>query len=164
MKITIRKARKEDLSTILRLRDDARRIMQTTGNPDQWPENYPAKQTFERDIEHGTSYLCEEEGCTVGTFALVPGPEPTYSHITGGRWIDEDRAYYVLHRVASDSTAHGVFVAIIDFCKSQSDNLRVDTHRDNAIMRRLLDRHGFTYCGIIYLSDGSERLAFQWLG
>ena len=51
MKITIRKARKEDLSTILRLRDDARRIMQTTGNPDQWPENYPAKQTFERDIE-----------------------------------------------------------------------------------------------------------------
>lgn len=90
MKITIRKARKEDLSTILRLRDDARRIMQTTGNPDQWPENYPAKQTFERDIEHGTSYLCEEEGCTVGTFALVPGPEPTYAHITGGRWIDED--------------------------------------------------------------------------
>lgn len=99
-----------------------------------------------------------------GPLPWCQGLNQHYAHITDGRWIDEDRAYYVLHRVASDSTAHGVFAAIIDFCKSQSDNLRVDTHRDNAIMRRLLDRHGFTYCGIIYLSDGSERLAFQWLG
>ena len=28
-------------------------------------------------------------------------------------------------------------------------------------MQHLLDKNGFTYCGIIYLDDGTERLAYQ---
>ena len=40
-------------------------------------------------------------------------------------------------------------------------NLRIDTHRDNVIMRHVIDLYGFTYCGIIYLLNGDERLAYQ---
>ena len=39
--------------------------------------------------------------------------------------------------------------------------IRVDTHRDNRTMQRLLRKNGFCYCGIIYLEDKSERLAFE---
>jgi hypothetical protein len=28
-------------------------------------------------------------------------------------------------------------------------------------MRKGLEKHGYQYCGIIYLLDGNERLAFQ---
>ena len=27
-----------------------------------------------------------------------------------------------------------------------------------------IEKHGFTYCGIIYLANGDERLAYQYEG
>ena len=51
--------------------------------------------------------------------------------------------------------------ALLDFCFRRSPNLRIDTHRDNVIMQHLMQRHGFTRCGIIYLANGDERLAYQ---
>ena len=39
--------------------------------------------------------------------------------------------------------------------------IRIDTHRDNKIMQHNLLKYGFTYCGIIYLANGDERLAYQ---
>ena len=44
-----------------------------------------------------------------------------------------------------------------------TDNIRIDTHKDNKIMQGLLERHGFSYCGIIYLLNGAPRLAYQRL-
>jgi hypothetical protein len=49
----------------------------------------------------------------------------------------------------------------MDYCFSQDPNIRIDTHRDNKIMRHLVEKHGFAYCGIIYLDNGDERLAYQ---
>jgi len=40
-------------------------------------------------------------------------------------------------------------------------SIRVDTHRDNKSMLKMLSNNGYTYCGIIYLETGSERLAFE---
>ena len=54
---------------------------------------------------------------------------------------------------------------IIDFCFNKCfemfQNLRIDTHRDNIPMQKVLKRNGFEYCGIIYLENGDERLAYQ---
>ena len=58
---------------------------------------------------------------------------------------------------------HGIFSAIIDWCFAHDRNIRIDTHRDNLIMQHNLLKHGFTYCGIIYLASGSPRLAYQRL-
>lgn len=44
---------------------------------------------------------------------------------------------------------------------TQIDSIRIDTHRDNKPMQHLLNKNGFRYCGIIYLEDGDERLAYQ---
>ena len=50
---------------------------------------------------------------------------------------------------------------VMDFCFSHDTNIRIDTHRDNKIMQHNILKHGFTFCGIIYLLSGDERLAYQ---
>ena len=69
----------------------------------------------------------------------------------------------MIHRIASSPESHGVFREIIEYALSVSGNLRIDTHRDNRIMRYVIERAGFSYCGVINLPDGSERLAYQMI-
>ena len=95
----------------------------------------------------------------VAYFALLPSPEPTYDVIDGA-WLT-DGPYGVIHRMASYPEVHGIFSTIIDYAASRYEHLRIDTHRDNRIMQHLIEKHGFTYCGIIWLLDGTERLAYE---
>lgn len=105
--------------------------------------------------------VCNADNIAVATFAFVPGPEPTYSIINGGEWIDDTQEYYVIHRIASLPEDHGIIKTIMDYCFGITNNIRIDTHRDNRIMQHLMQKEGFTYCGIIYLDNGDERLAYQ---
>ena len=80
-----------------------------------------------------------------------------------GEWLDDDLPYMVIHRIASSMDSHGVFREIMDYSFSVCGNIRIDTHRDNHIMQHVIAKAGFKYCGIIYLADGAERLAYQRL-
>ncbi|MFR1314947.1 MAG: GNAT family N-acetyltransferase, partial [Clostridium perfringens] len=40
-------------------------------------------------------------------------------------------------------------------------SIKIDTHRDNISMQRAVVKNDFQKCGIIYLEDGSERIAFE---
>ncbi len=104
-----------------------------------------------------------DEGRVVGYFALLPSPEPTYAKIYKGTWIDDTLPYHVIHRMASYPDVHHIFSDIMDFCLAIDRNIRIDTHRDNTIMQHNIVKHGFGYCGIIYLASGDERLAYQRL-
>ena len=95
----------------------------------------------------------------VAYFALLPSPEPTYATIDGA-WLT-DEPYGVIHRMASYPDVHGIFAAAVDFAAARYPRLRIDTHRDNRIMRHLIEKHGFTYCGVIRLADGAPRLAYE---
>ncbi|MBQ8051494.1 MAG: DUF488 family protein [Bacteroidaceae bacterium] len=159
--MTIRKATIDDLPRILELRDLARGIMRRDGNLLQWPEGYPVDAAFRRDIDEGHSYVVKQGKELIATFAFIPGPDPTYSIIYDGQWLDDTSPYYVVHRIASTLDSHGVMDCLLQFCFSRTNNIRIDTHRDNHIMRRALQRHGFTYCGIIHLANGDERVAYQ---
>ena len=99
------------------------------------------------------------EKSLVAYFALLPSPEPTYDYIDGA-WLT-DEPYGVIHRMASYPDVHGIFSAVIDYAAARHGHLRIDTHRDNRIMQHLIEKHGFTYCGIIWLEDGTERLAYE---
>ncbi|MBQ8047408.1 MAG: GNAT family N-acetyltransferase [Prevotella sp.] len=161
--MNIRKATDADLSVVLSLRDKAREIMRHSGNPDQWPIGYPKESVFAKDINEGNCYIIEDEdGASVATFSFIPGQDITYQTIKG-EWLDDELPYYTIHRIASNGACSGIFQTIIDFCSSRTNNIRIDTHRDNAIMRHLLSHTGFSYCGIIWLANGEERLAFQKL-
>ena len=151
----------QDLPVLLYLRDQAREIMRSYGNVNQWPEGYPAPSKFENDIQLGCSYLMTDAtGATVATFAMLPGPDPTYAIVYNGQWLN-DEPYYVVHRIASTLDSHGVLDAILDFCEAQNKDIRIDTHADNIIMIKGLEKRGYQYCGIIHLLNGDERLAFQ---
>jgi hypothetical protein len=40
-------------------------------------------------------------------------------------------------------------------------SLRIDTHQGNIVMRRMLEKQGFTYCGVIHLPSGAPRVAYE---
>lgn len=156
----IRKANEADLQTVLNLIDSGRKIMMASGNTHQWDATHPSRQQIEKDIANGVSYLLMEKGNPIATFAFMLGPEPTYNIIYESHWLN-DNPYYVIHRVAGLSGHGGIFYDILDWCFTQTDNIRIDTHKDNKIMRHCLEKYGFSYSGIIHLADGDERVAYQ---
>lgn len=156
----IRKATEQDIQSALDLFTAAKAIMRSSGNLTQWEYGYPNADIVRSDIRKGGAHIVEREGKPAGYFALLPSPEPTYSSIQG-KWLDDEAEYSVIHRIAGSAASHGIFSEIIEYAASVSPNLRIDTHRDNRIMRHLIEKAGFEYCGIIHLADGSERLAFQ---
>lgn len=175
MKHKIRLAEASDIPDILPVLDAAKNIMRVSGNMHQWTDGYPSSDVILKDIERGGGYVIEETKCAtdnaecprnigpsiVAYFAFLPSPEPTYSRIYDGAWLDDVLPYHVIHRIASYPDAHGIFKEIIEYAASQDRNLRIDTHPDNKIMRHLLAENGFAYCGIIFLASGDLRLAFQ---
>ena len=156
----IRKATEQDIPAAMNLFTAAKSIMRSSGNLTQWEDGYPNENTVRSDISKGGAYIVEREGQAAGYFALLPSPEPTYSSING-KWLDDAAPYFVIHRIASSAATHGIFQEIIEYAASVSPNLRIDTHRDNGIMRHLIGKAGFAYCGIIHLPDGGERLGYQ---
>ncbi len=169
----IRKAIYEDLPELMEVFRKAREIMRESGNMNQWNDGYPSEDIVMKDIDEGVCYvLCEPDMTDGGrsditckeriiaTMAFIPGPDPTYAKIYDGQWIDES-PYYVIHRIAAAEPGKNAASTLLDWAFSQTDNIRIDTHRDNVIMHHILGRHGFAHCGMIYLANGDPREAYQ---
>ncbi len=161
MEVQIRKADKTDLDEIMALYDAARGFMRKDGNSTQWVNGYPQRHVVEADIEAGNQYVAVgEDNNPECTFALVPGYEPTYVHIEDGEWLD-DKPYATVHRMASSGRIPHISDRCLDFCFTVIDTIRVDTHADNQVMHQVMKRNGFCRCGIIYVADGTPRIAFH---
>ena len=161
----IRKSTEQDVPRMLEIYEYARDYMARTGNPNQWgPTNWPPKALIHRDIENGNSYVClNDEGKIIGTFFFIHGEdiEPTYRNIEEGSWLDES-PYGVVHRLAGDGSENGIGAFCIEWAYGQCGHIRVDTHGDNKVMQRLMERLGFTHCGTIYVEeDDYPRLAYE---
>lgn len=157
----IREATMADVACIMRVIEAAKGIMRASGNMFQWINGYPSAEVIEKDIRKHVGYVVTDNGEVVAYYAFIPSPEPTYDKIYGGDWIEDALPYYVIHRIASGPDVHGIFGAIMEYAFAVCGNIRIDTHRDNAIMQHCLQNWGFTYCGIILLANGDERLAYQ---
>lgn len=160
-KPAVRRGRAEDLEAVAALYDQARRFMRSYGNFAQWPGgDYPSAVSARQDLADGILYVAEREGQVVGTFVVAPGPDDTYARIENGSWRS-DTPYGVIHRMAS--RGGGVFGAALDFALERFDHIRVDTHADNAPMRHLVTKAGFSHRGTIHVADGTPRMAFDYL-
>ena len=138
----IREAQPKDMADIMTVMDAAKGIMRQSGNLHQWGEGYPSEVVIMADMERNGGFVIEDDGKTVGYFAFLLSPEPTYARIYEGRWLDDEQPYHVVHRIASYPDAHGIFSSIMDFCFSKDPNIRIDTHRDNAIMQHNITKQG----------------------
>lgn len=156
--LEIRPAKPGDLEAIEEIYAGARQFMAQNGNPTQWTDGYPQRELLEADLRLKQLYVVEENGKLCGVFVFAMGEDPTYGYLEGGTWRSE-KPYGTIHRIASCGS--GVFDACLDFCRSRCDHIRLDTHAQNAPMQHLAQKHGFSRRGIIYVLDGTPRIAFD---
>ena len=158
--LIIRKTNRKDLSNVMGIYAEARKFMCANGNPNQWGNNHPTQLTIEDDIRRGTSYLCIHKNAIAAVFYFNVEADPTYSKIDG-KWLYDSSSYGVVHRIARAENGAGAGAFCLNWCFAQHPNIRIDTHKDNIPMLALLNKLGFVYCGVIWLANGDERLAFQ---
>ena len=156
----IRKTKIEELDTVMQIYAYARKFMEDHGNPNQWKKTNPPRERVEKDIKEGKSHVCISGDEIVGVFYFAIEEDPTYQVIYDGAWKNPDK-YAVVHRIASAGKEKGVGTFCMNWAYEQFSNVKIDTHRDNAVMQNMLKKNGFSYCGIIHLENGEERLAFQ---
>lgn len=157
----IRKSTAADLPRMMEIYAYAREFMAATGNPHQWGDaKNPQLEVLEQDIEDGVGYVMEYDGRIVGAFAFIIGEDETYGYIEDGAWLN-DEPYGTIHRIAGDGSTKGVLKTAVDFGAEMIGNLRIDTHHDNVVMQSAIKKCGFEECGVIYVADGSPRIAYQ---
>ena len=125
-------------------------------------DNFPPQELLEEDIDSNRLFLYVVNGQIEAVFAFILGADPTYAAIEDGQWLDDTLPYGTVHRLASaGSTRRGIGSAGLEH--GALPELRADTHADNKIMQHLLEKNGFTRCGVIHVADGSPRFAYQKL-
>lgn len=160
-KVLIRPAGLGDLPLVMEIYEYARAFMRANGNVTQWVNGYPSEELIRQEIQDGHSFVCTDgDGEIVGTFCFILGDDPTYQQIYDGAWLN-DEPYGVIHRMGTNGKRKGIAEACLDWSFQHSGNIRVDTHRDNLVMQHILEKNGFKRCGIIYVRDGTERIAYQ---
>lgn len=157
----IRKASPAELKRIMDIYASAQDFMIKSGNPTQWAKSYPTTEMISEDISRGRFYVDETDGQIHGCFMFEITEDPSYSRIEDGEWLS-DEPYGVIHRVAGDGT-HGLMSRVVPFCEGIIGHLRIDTHENNSVMRRQILKNGFSRRGIVYMEDGSPRIAFEKL-
>lgn len=160
---TIRCAEFSDLDRLETVYREARAFMRRTGNPTQWVGGHPTRSLLESDIPKKQLYVVEEGGMIHAAFAFILGDDPTYAYIENGAWRS-DAPYGTIHRIGSDGQIHGMFTDVLRFCRNIQPHVRIDTHADNRVMQHIVQKHGFHYCGVIYLENGDPRLAYELPG
>ena len=162
----IRAAGLSDLPAIMEIINEARRNLKEQGI-NQWQRSYPNAGVIERDIVAGNCYVAEEEGQVAASFAVSFDGDADYDKISNGSWRREGR-FAVVHRVAVGAAwrGRGLASAALRHAEKLSlarniDYLKIDTHRDNLPMRRVLGKNNFTLCGLIDIADGSSRIVFD---
>ena len=157
-KRSIRPACQADLDEIESIYEQARQFMAQSGNPTQWVNGYLWRDMLEEDIRQGKLFVAVDGREIIGVFVFVIGEDPTYGYIEDGSWLS-DLPDGTLHRIAS--RRKGVFAQALAFCRSKCGHIRVDTHADNKPMQHLAEKYGFSRRGIIYVEDGTPRIAYE---
>jgi len=165
----IRNSKLSDLPRLMEIFDEARKTIALLGI-NQWQNGYPTHDIIENDINKGESYAVEISDTLAGSFVMILDGEPTYDNIYEGKWKsgNENQSYLTIHRVAISVAKRGTGISgeIIKFAERKAKEngktaIRIDTHEGNVVMRRMLEKNGFEYCGIIYLENKDPRVAYE---
>lgn len=161
MKYQIQRAQMNDLGRIEEIYAIARGFMADHGNPNQWGNSYPPRDMLLEDIQKNCLFVLISEGIIHGVFYFYIGVDPCYGMIHNGFWRS-DLPYGTIHRIAGDGTG-GVLKNAVEFCQKRINHLRIDTHKDNTVMQKAILNLGFSERGIVYMEDGTPRIAYDLL-
>jgi GNAT superfamily N-acetyltransferase len=156
----------QDLPQVMHIIAEAQAFLGAQG-VDQWQDGYPDEAIILEDIQTGRGHVLEEMGEVRAIAAIALDGEPTYDAIYEGAWTTPE-PYACFHRTAVGAAFRGTGAAdaLIQGCEAVAKAAgfyaaRIDTHRDNLVMQKMLRRNGYTLCGIIYLESGAERIALE---
>lgn len=159
----IRLANKRDILKLKMIYSHGRALIKSYQSP-QWQNNYPSDEIIESDINNKALYVYEDNDDILAAMTVFDY-EQTYEYIEG-KWLS-NLPYLVIHRIAThqDHYRKGLSEKLIQFCfdELKTKSIRIDTHELNFPMQNLLKKLGFSYCGIIYLNQQTDRvrLAYQ---
>lgn len=149
----IRQALPSDISGVMAVVEESRKIMQECGNF-QWDENYPLREHFEQDIIEGALYVIEMNGVVAGLACLNGDVPEEYSKAL---WQSGGEAL-VIHRMAvsPEFRGRGFGRMLLDFARKLAKekgaiSLRTDTFSGNIPMNTLFSKHGFRMAGAVEL-------------
>lgn len=161
-----RKSVEADISNIMNIIKQAQAYFKEQGI-NQWQNDYPNSEVIGEDIANKYSYVLLKDKKILATAAISFDGEKTYEAIYEGKWISNNE-YAVIHRIAVDNSYKGfglsseIIKNVEKLCLNNGvHSIKVDTHEENISMQKLLGKNQFKYCGIIYLEDGSKRIAFE---
>ena len=155
----IKKAELDNINEIMSMIENGRKHIQTYNIP-QWINGYPSSETIKEDIEKDRGYLLIEDNEIVGYFVVLKH-DPCYDKIDG-EWISNSE-YVAIHRTVTKYFNKGLGSIMFDEIKRIYKHIRVDTHEGNISMNKCLLKNDFKYCGVIYLTDGSPRNAYEFI-
>ena len=165
----LRKATEKDKEKVSLIYEKAKEGMKKAGI-NQWQDGYPNEESFLNDVEKGIAVVIEDENEVIATAAAYLGHEDTYDYIENGKWITDNSAYGIIHRIAvlpntrNRGIASKIFSYVDSLClENNIESSRCDTHRDNKIMQHTLEKNGYVFCGIIYLKNCDERFGYEKL-
>ncbi|NLK28170.1 MAG: GNAT family N-acetyltransferase [Clostridiales bacterium] len=161
-----RKSTHADADGIMEIIRQAQSYLKSQGI-DQWQNNYPNPEVVKKDIDEENGYVIVKDKLIIGTVTVSFDGESTYDVIYDGAW-KSNQPFAVIHRIAvrDEYKGQGISSKIIrwieEMClKKGIHSIKVDTHEKNLSMQKILKNNGFEYCGIIYLANGSKRMAFE---
>lgn len=165
----LRKAKSTEIEKIMTVIEDGVKFLKKQGI-NQWQHGSPGRSDVENDIKQETSYVYELDGEIVGT-AMLNTYDADYERYPT-IWTKCNN-YLVIHRLAvkkecrSQGVSHKFMNDVILFAKENGvEYIRIDTHKNNVIMRKYLSKNNFKELGKIKLSmknslDDKERIAYE---
>lgn len=157
-------ANRKEAEKAMALIDEAKEFLKSQGI-DQWQTGYPDMETIIGDLAHGRGYFIEEGSDAAAYLCIDFAGEASYETLQGS-W-KSDLPYAVVHRMAISGAyrGHGIasiaFQLIEELCiQNGIYSVRVDTDEKNAIMRHVLEKNGFDYCGTTWF-DNSVKYAYE---
>jgi len=164
----LRKAQLEDINAMLEMVYQGQESLKAMG-VNQWQNNYPNMDVVQRDVEKGNAYVLTEDGHVIAMSTVIFNDEPTYERIYEGQWLSRGD-FVVIHRVAVNNRYQNRGIASYMIgeiekmvMQAMIPSIKIDTHKDNLPMRKVLEKSGYIYCGRIVLLDGNSRVAYEKL-
>lgn len=159
-----RRAKLTDIKEIMALIEQAKAYLKKQG-VDQWQQGYPNEAVIKEDTVSGEGYVIEAEERIVAYVCVSFDGEESYRTIEGD-WKTYGE-YAVVHRMAVDNSYKGrglasqLFQFAEELCEKRGvGSIKVDTDPDNEMMKHILKKNGFAYCGVIQF-DNSDKIAFE---
>ena len=124
----------------------------------QWDEVYPNEEVLAEDIQNQELYLMTEEETLLACIVINESQDEAYGSAS---WKYNEGRIAVIHRLCVSSEYQGIGIgrktmqlAEAMIKKAGYSSIRLDAYSDNPYARKLYERLGYTYVGIVRFRKG----------